>query len=152
MDIAPWISHRFRALGAASTVARRSGYRFVVDAAFCAWPFSDSRRAMATLESTKSGAIGQFLIACRRSAPFDAKYALTLGGDAVPALLDAMPQLGAEDRCVIGHGLLAHWDNANSDWRTWNWSRARARSLVRNRADALKASCPTKPKEQHNDH
>lgn len=84
--------------------------------------------------------------------PFDAKYALTLGGDAVPALLDAMPRLGAEDRCVIVDGLLARWDNANFDWRTWNWSRARARSLVRSRADALKASCPTKPKEQHNDH
>ena len=84
--------------------------------------------------------------------PFDAKYALTLGGDAVPALIDAMPQLGAEDRCVVVRGLLARWDTEDSDWRTWNWSRARARSLVRNQADALRASCPTKPKEQHNDH
>ena len=77
--------------------------------------------------------------------PFDAKYALTLGGDAVPALVDAMPRLSAEDRCVVVHGLLARWDKAEADWRTWNWSRARARSLVRNQAGALKASCPTNP-------
>src|SRR2546425_9983883 len=83
--------------------------------------------------------------------PFDAKYALTLGGDAVPALLDAMPRLSAEDRCVVVHGLLARWDKEEIDWRTWNWSRARARSLVRNQ-DALRISCPTKPKEQPNDH
>ncbi|HKC38212.1 MAG TPA: DUF4153 domain-containing protein [Gemmatimonadales bacterium] len=84
--------------------------------------------------------------------PFDAKYALTLGGDAVPALLDAVAQLTAEDRCVVVHGLLARWDTVDVDWRTWNWSRARARSLVRSQADALKASCPAKPQEQHNDH
>ena len=77
--------------------------------------------------------------------PFDAKYALTLGGDAVPALLDAIPQLNSEDRCVVVYGLLARWDKADVDWRTWNWSRARARSLVRRQADALKASCPIKP-------
>jgi hypothetical protein len=76
---------------------------------------------------------------------FDAKYALTLGGDAVPALIDAMPRLGAEDRCVVVHGLRTRWDKADSDWRTWNWSRARARTVVRNQADALQASCPSKP-------
>ncbi len=79
--------------------------------------------------------------------PFDAHYALTLGGDAVPPLLAALPQLGTEDRCVVVHGLLARWDKEDADWRTWNWSRARARTLVRNQADALKASCPPKPKE-----
>jgi len=79
--------------------------------------------------------------------PFDAKYALTLGGDVVPALVDAMPRLSAEDRCVVVHGLLARWDKAEVDWRTWNWSRARARALVRNQADALRASCPPQPKE-----
>jgi len=84
--------------------------------------------------------------------PFDAHYALTLGGDAVPPLLAALPQLGSEDRCVVVHGLLARWDKEDADWRTWNWSRARARTLVRNQADALNASCPTKPQEQHNDH
>jgi hypothetical protein len=87
--------------------------------------------------------------------PFDAKYAVTLGGDAVPPLLSALPRLPAEDRCVVVRGLLRRWDQGEVEWRTWNWSRARARALVRNRAGALKetlASCPAPPKAQRNDH
>ncbi|PYP16334.1 MAG: hypothetical protein DMD54_10465 [Gemmatimonadetes bacterium] len=84
--------------------------------------------------------------------PFDAKYALTLGGDAVPPLLTSLPQLNQQDRCVVVHGLLKRWDKADVDWRTWNWSRARARSLVRDQASALRASCPANVKEQSNDH
>ncbi len=84
--------------------------------------------------------------------PFDAKYALTLGGDAVPSLLAALPQLGAEERCVVVHGLLKRWDTEEVDWRTWNWSRARARNLVRNQAGVLRASCPIKPPGLRNDH
>jgi hypothetical protein len=86
--------------------------------------------------------------------PFDAKYAVTLGGDAVPQLLSALPHLGAEDRCIVARGLLRRWDQEEVDWRTWNWSRARARSLVRDQAGALHAelaSCPA-PKAQRNDH
>ena len=84
--------------------------------------------------------------------PFDAKYAVTLGGDAVPSLLSALPQLDADTRCIVVHGLLKRWDEADVDWRTWNWSRARARRLVRSQADALRASCPIPPPEQRNDH
>ena len=86
--------------------------------------------------------------------PFDGKYALTLGGDAVPQLLTALPQLNEQDRCIVIRGLLKRWNNDEVDWRTWNWSRARARSLVRNQAGALKAelaSCPA-PQETRNDH
>ena len=84
--------------------------------------------------------------------PFDAKYALTLGGDAVPPLLTALPQLNQQDRCLVVHGLLKRWDQADVDWRTWNWSRARARSLVRHQASALRASCPANVQEQPHDH
>ena len=86
--------------------------------------------------------------------PFDAHYAVTLGGDAVPPLLSALPRLGVEDRCIVIRGLLRKWDQAEVDWRTWSWSRARARSLVRNQSGSLKAalaSCPA-PKETRNDH
>jgi len=73
---------------------------------------------------------------------FDAAYATTLGADAVPALLDALPQLPAEDRCHAATALLRRWGNAtNSDWRTWNWSRSRARRLVAGQSTALRASC-----------
>lgn len=87
--------------------------------------------------------------------PFDARYAVTLGGDAVPPLMSALPRLGAADRCIAIRGLLRRWDQAEVDWRTWNWSRARARSLVRSQAGALKAElavCPTPPEVERNDH
>ena len=87
--------------------------------------------------------------------PFDARYASTLGADAVPVLLDALPRLNTEDRCIVVTRLLDRWvdgEHANSDWRNWNWSRARARSLVRDQASALRASCPAPVKEQSHDH
>ena len=72
--------------------------------------------------------------------PFDARYASTLGADAVPALLEALPRVGTEDRCFVVFRLLKRWD-AETDWRTWNWSRSRARRLMHDQADALRASC-----------
>lgn len=73
--------------------------------------------------------------------PFDARYASTLGADAVPALLDALPRLTVEDRCLVVWRLLKRWDHSNTDWRTWNWSRARAQKLLRYQSGALRASC-----------
>lgn len=73
--------------------------------------------------------------------PFDARYASSLGADAVPALLDALPRLSIEDRCLVVSRLLERWEYAEADWRTWNWSRARARRLMHEQADALRASC-----------
>lgn len=80
--------------------------------------------------------------------PFDAKYALTLGGDAVPALLAALPRLSAADRCIVAPGLLKRWNAEPApDWRTWNWSRARARGLVRAQAETLRGMCQPEIKE-----
>lgn len=87
--------------------------------------------------------------------PFDAKYATTLGADAVPALLDALPRLNADDRCLIGSRLLDRWvdgELGQADWRTWNWSRARARGLLRNQASELRASCPDRPPQANRSH
>jgi hypothetical protein len=79
--------------------------------------------------------------------PFDAKYATLLGADAVPPLLDALPNLSADDRCLVAQRLLASW-NSEADWRTWNWSRSRARRLVQERAVELRAvPCPAPKKE-----
>jgi len=79
--------------------------------------------------------------------PFDAKYALSLGADAVPPLLEALPSLDESSRCAVATTLLQRWTpEAGADWRTWNWSRSRARRLVAERADALRAlNCPPKP-------
>lgn len=76
--------------------------------------------------------------------PFDARYATLLGADAVPVLLDALPRLNEQDRCLVVTRLLERWvdgPDAKRDWRTWNWSRARARGLLSNQAEALRASC-----------
>lgn len=75
--------------------------------------------------------------------PFDAKYASTLGGDAVPVLLAAMPQLTAPDRCVVASALLTRWwaKDRGNDWRNWNWSRSRARKLVQAQLNDLRAAC-----------
>jgi hypothetical protein len=77
--------------------------------------------------------------------PFDARYAASLGADAVPALLDALPRLSTEDRCIVAARFLDRWvdgENAVVDWRSWNWSRARARRLVQSQAEALRAMSP----------
>lgn len=78
--------------------------------------------------------------------PFDARYAATLGADAVPALLEALPRLNSDDRCIIVTRWLDRWVDGNSeharaDWRSWNWSRARTRNLLRARAPELRESC-----------
>jgi hypothetical protein len=73
--------------------------------------------------------------------PFDANYAVSLGADAVPALVAALPRLNAAQRCAVASELLDRWGKqADFDWRTWNWSRARARRLINSQADALLAT------------
>ena len=84
--------------------------------------------------------------------PFDAKYALTLSADAVPALIDALPRLGTADRGVVVCGLVSRWSKQDADWRTWNWSRARARRLVSHDAAVLRPMCTAAIKEIHHDH
>jgi hypothetical protein len=77
---------------------------------------------------------------------FDAKYALLLGADAVPPLLEALPSLDEPSRCAVASTLAKRWapkPGAAPDWRTWNWSRSRARRLVGERAAELRAvPCP----------
>ncbi|HET7790906.1 MAG TPA: DUF4173 domain-containing protein [Gemmatimonadales bacterium] len=78
--------------------------------------------------------------------PFDADYAVSLGGDAVPALLPALPRLDPPARCRAARRLVARWGSAlRPDWRTWTRSRGVARSLVRTRASELLASCASEP-------
>jgi hypothetical protein len=74
--------------------------------------------------------------------PFDAEYAATLGADAVPVLLDALPRLGPAEQCTVASSLLKRWYGTPRDWRTWNWSRSRAIRLVTERAESLRAVAP----------
>lgn len=69
---------------------------------------------------------------------FDAGYAASLSADAVPALVSVLPRLAPLERCAVAEHLLARWLGAESDWRTWNWSRWRAIRLVQDREPALR--------------
>lgn len=79
--------------------------------------------------------------------PFDAVYvAGELSADAVPALLDAWPRLGAAERREAAKRLLARWSGTSTrDWRSWNWSVSRARALVHTQAEALTVTAGPPP-------
>ena len=65
----------------------------------------------------------------RSGRSFDTKYIKELSDDAVPALLDEMPLLDPQQKCLVQKDLnkrLAQEENA-ADLRSWNWSRVNAR-------------------------
>jgi len=73
---------------------------------------------------------------------FDAHYAATLSGDAVPELVAGLPDLNPKDRCTLARGLIERWPAADStDWRSWNLVRARAWRAVSENQAALHAAC-----------
>src|SRR5205809_1432327 len=64
--------------------------------------------------------------------PFDGWYAASLGADAVPLLLDALPRLDERQQCTVAAGLREQLGRLERDgWRNWNFARARARRLLR---------------------
>jgi len=70
--------------------------------------------------------------------PFDGRYAASLGTDAVPDLLDALPRLEAPEQCRAARGLIARWHELeHDDWRNWNLARVRARRLLRDNMGRL---------------
>jgi hypothetical protein len=67
-----------------------------------------------------------------------------LGADAVPILLASLAQLPPADRCQVAEWLTRRWGtearrDSDGDWRTFNWSRWRARALVRGQEPRLLA-------------
>src|SRR5690606_2426802 len=64
---------------------------------------------------------------------FDAVYNAELGGDAVPALVQALPELSEEERTVVAGILLHRWGWLRPEaasWRSWNLARQRAAAAV----------------------
>jgi hypothetical protein len=65
---------------------------------------------------------------------FDAYYLTTLSADAVPVLVDSLPEIG--DKVLwkdhtVKQDLVYRWDTKRPDWRTWNLGRARARQSIK---------------------
>lgn len=86
----------------------------------------------------------------------DAAYLARLGPDAVPVLLRALPDVPLQSRCALIDALRVRGGRPGmpaSDWRTWNWGRARANALLADASKQLRAvSCapptvhvPTRP-------
>jgi hypothetical protein len=77
----------------------------------------------------------------RSGRGFDADYAASLSADAVPALMESLPILNAEDQRIVAIRVLDSWSvSTQSDWRTWNWARSEARRVVREMWEPLKES------------
>jgi hypothetical protein len=73
----------------------------------------------------------------RGGAEIDFRYLEGLSDDAVPTLVAALPELDEPVRRRLAANLLAR--RSDDDWRTWNWSRARADALVAERRLALES-------------
>jgi hypothetical protein len=67
-----------------------------------------------------------------RAHDIDVDYLASLSADAVPPLLDALPDLPPDAQCRLAGRLLERWGtDRESDWRGWNLALARARHRVR---------------------
>ena len=73
---------------------------------------------------------------------FDAYYAASLSGDAVPGLLRRLDTVPAEGRCYVARTLLRQWSGADEDWRAWSLGRSRAVAAVRAHRAELNRMCP----------
>jgi len=66
---------------------------------------------------------------------FDAYYLTTLSADAAPVLFEALPEIPEERLLIQGdfsaeQAIVRRWREGETDWRTWNLSRERARRLA----------------------
>jgi len=65
------------------------------------------------------------------SQEFDAKYNSSLSADAVPTLLEALPNLKKASRCQLWQSLQSHRVlQASEDWRYWHWGRNQAQQSL----------------------
>jgi len=75
----------------------------------------------------------------RAGRSFDAHYAVSLSDDAVPTLMKSLPALSAADQRIIAAKVLERLSPPKeTDWRTWNWSRAEAQRVIQEEFDILR--------------
>jgi hypothetical protein len=87
---------------------------------------------------------------------FDTYYLTTLSADAVPVLVESLPEIGdtrLRKNYTVERAVLDRWEYKQPDWRTWNLSRSRARQLVRSYVEdqAAQASRMTSVDPRHQD-
>lgn len=77
---------------------------------------------------------------------FDPVYVTELGDDAAPALLESLPAMTFEHQCVIKNRLSQRLEKAQTenDFRTWNYSRWKARrEMVKSAGSLDMTGCPS---------
>jgi hypothetical protein len=83
---------------------------------------------------------------------FDANYISYLSADAVPTLLEALPNLEKSYRCQLWQSLQSHRVlQASEDWRYWHWGRSEAKQSLASSpkpSDCSSTESANQPKEQ----
>jgi len=83
---------------------------------------------------------------------FDAYYLTTLSADAVPVLVEALPETGDKilwQDYTVKEELVYRWDTRSPDWCTWNLGRSRARQSIKTYLeDQAKRATETAPQHQ----
>jgi hypothetical protein len=74
--------------------------------------------------------------------PFDSDYVLALSADSVPALIDNFDEIPPDDRCLVARELQRRHVEEHDDWRSWSWSRYRARDAVSSSVQVANACGP----------
>jgi hypothetical protein len=76
---------------------------------------------------------------------FDPYYLTTLSADAVPIIVDSLPEIGQKPvwhNVTLQHEIRDTWGKKPQDWRTWNLGRTRAYQAVEAYTEAQNSSEP----------
>jgi hypothetical protein len=69
---------------------------------------------------------------------YDVGYSVSLSADAVPTLVEAVPELGPQRGERLARELLQRWGEPETqDWRSWNWGRWRAWRVIEENREML---------------
>ncbi|MDQ6786133.1 MAG: DUF4173 domain-containing protein [Acidobacteriota bacterium] len=85
---------------------------------------------------------------------FDSFYAAELSDDAASSLLESLPLMNFEQQCIVKYKLERRFEKAQTenDFRTWNFSRWKARREMSENADSLNTSdCPANTRGYNSD-
>lgn len=122
----------------------------VVTAVYCLTALVGKPKQFGVLSLGAGLAVGLVLNACspgrwisehnlavaKRTNGLDASYLRLLGGDAVPVLVKALPELKGNERAAVVD-YLQNWDTTAYDWRGFNVSRNEAQNWIRQHRSEL---------------
>jgi hypothetical protein len=118
-----------------ATVLRDRTERFV-PGALLAWSFG----VLALQAMNPAAVVVQTNVRrAEQGKEIDAAYLANLGSDGVPDLVEALPRLDLLRRQEVASRLRCRGSRPVTDWREWNLSRARARSVLEENEPTLQS-------------